>query len=194
MYTKLKTYNENILVPRNIEGRQNKLKQEAIKLLSQETINGNFELEEWMLDISIDLIKIKTINGYLNCAGLNLTKLPKWFAQLTVNGQFSCPYNKLETLENFPLFIKDGIWVNNNQLTSLKGCQSTVTFFNCSNNQLTSLEGCPQTVNASFNCSNNQLTSLQYGPKIVNGNYMCYDNKVKLDRPENCKIKGYFDN
>lgn len=39
MITKLKTYKENILVPRNLEGRLDKLKQKTIKLLSKETIN-----------------------------------------------------------------------------------------------------------------------------------------------------------
>ena len=174
MYTKLKTYNENILVPRNLDTRQDKLKQEAIKLLSQEIIDGDFKLEFYMLDIPEELIKVKTINGYFSCTNLNLIKLPKWLERLTVNG---------------------GVYCYDNQLTSLEHCPQTINgSFDCSNNLLTSLEFCPKTINGYFSCSDNQLTSLQYCPQIVNADFYCQHNKVKLQRPENCKIKGEFIN
>ena len=49
---------------------------------------------------------------------------------------------------------------HNNQLTSLKGCPSSVGGdFSCSGNKLTSLKGCPSSVGGDFYCSNNQLTN-----------------------------------
>lgn len=100
----------DILVPRNIEGRQNKLRQQAIKLLSQETIDGDFILEKYMLDIPEDLIKVKVINGDFICDSLDLKILPAWFKQLTINGNFTCNYNYLKTLENCPSNINGSLF------------------------------------------------------------------------------------
>ena len=174
MYTKLKTYKENILVPRNLEGRQDKLKQEAIKLLSQETIKGDFQLYDYMLDIPEELIKVKIINGNFYCCGLDLKELPKWFEKLTIGDKFFCSHN---------------------QLTSLKGCPQTIGGdFSCSFNQLTTLEYGPQTVGGNYSCYNNQLTSLKGCPQTINNSFYCHNNNIILQRPENCEIKGKFYN
>ena len=105
----------SILVPRNIEGRQDKLKQDAIKLLSQETINGEFTLEKYMLDIPENLIKVKTINGVFHCNGLDLTEFPGWFEKLTINGAFNCYNNKLTSLKGCPQTIKGSFYSNRNK-------------------------------------------------------------------------------
>lgn len=72
-------------------------------------------------------------------------------------------------------------YCNNNNLTSLVGCPTTVnSWFDCSNNSLESLVGCPTTVNGNFNCWYNQsLTSLVGCPTIVNGNFSCSDNNLE---------------
>lgn len=195
MITKINQFNENILVPRNIERRQNKLKQDAIKLLEQETIDGDFSLEKYMLDIPEDSIKVKVINGTFYCDNCNLTEFPKWFERLIINHAFICSYNKLTSLEGGPQTVNGTFYCDNNNLTTLKGCLKTINSnFSCHRNKLISLEGGPQTVNGTFNCSFNKLTSLEYCPQIVKGDFYCYDNKVKLKKPENCKITGYFGN
>lgn len=186
---------ENILVPRNIDGRLEKAKQQAIKLLSQETIEGELKLEPYMLDIPDELIKVKTINGNFDCSELKIKKFPKWFERLTINGTFYCYGNKLTTLEGCPQIINGSFSCGKNKLKTLKGCPQIINgSFNCYGNNLTSLEGGPQTIKDSFDCSFNQLASLEGCPKTVNGYFSCSHNKVKLDRPENCKIKGRFIN
>src|SRR5208283_6148173 len=61
---------------------------------------------------------------------------------IDVKGSVSLSFKKLT---KFPDFIK---------FNHVSG------WFDCDNNQLTSLVGCPSSVGNSFSCSNNQLTSL----------------------------------
>ncbi len=197
MYTKLKTYRENILVPRNLEGRQDKLKQEKIKLLGQEIINGDFDLEKWMLDIPNELIKVRAVNGTLCCSYMNLTKLPEWFGNIeVVTGSLFIDSNKLTTLENCPPTVHKSFYCHNNNLVNLEGSPRIIEMdFNCFNNELTSLKGAPDEIGGRFNCKNNKLKSLKYGPKLVKGNYYCSNNLVRNLMPDNdCKIIGYLYN
>jgi hypothetical protein len=46
-------------------------------------------------------------------------------------------------------------------------------------NQLTTLKGCPHTVEGNFSCENNLLTTLDYAPKKVEGFFNCNGNKLK---------------
>ena len=65
-------------------------------------------------------------------------------------------YLNYVSLTCFPSFIKFNkvsgyFYCSDNQLTSLKGCPTTVSgSFSCRDNKLTSLEGCPTTVGNSF--------------------------------------------
>lgn len=120
MITKLKTYKENILVPRNINGRGEKLKQETIKLLSQETIDGGFELELYMLDIPDNLVKVKVINGDFLAQEMDLEQIPTWCQQIKIKGDFYCNGNKLTSLEGCPYYIGGTFDCTYNNLTSLK--------------------------------------------------------------------------
>src|SRR5208283_2288803 len=106
-----------------------------------------------------------------------------------------------KNLNNFPDFINfnhisGDFYYSHNQLTSLKGCPSSVGGnFSCSNNQLTSLIGCPSSVDGGFYCYNNQLTSLEGCPSSVVGDFCCYDNKVqftKEDVRKLCKVKNIY--
>src|SRR5208283_1797550 len=64
-------------------------------------------------DLTID------VNGNVNLTNKNLTKFPDFIKFNHVSGYFDCYHN---------------------QLTSLKGCPSSVdNYFDCRNNQLTSL-------------------------------------------------------
>ena len=123
----------NILIPRNIEGRQEKLKQKWYKMFTtQEVIDGNIDIK-MDLDIDPSLVKTKKING--NVYLRNITKIPQFFKNIEINGFFDCSHNKL---------------------TSLRGCPEIVHGnFSCSDNNLTSLEGCPKEVKGNFWCDHN---------------------------------------
>lgn len=197
MYTKIKTYNENVLVPRNLEGRQDKLRQETIKILSQEIINGNFEFQKWMLDISNELVKVRAINGNLDCSYMDLTELPRWFENIEiVTGSMFINNNKLKTLQNCPHTVNKNFYCYNNNLVNLEGSPRIIGMdFNCNSNDLTSLKGAPDEIGNRFNCKNNKLTSLEHGPKLVKGNYYCSNNLVRnLSPSEDCVILGYLYN
>ena len=166
--------NENLLVPRNLEGRKEKLKQMNIKLLSQEVIDGDLRLDESFMDIDPKFVKLKKVNGSVWLDGGLWTEIPVWLKDVEISGSFVCSFNKLTTFKNCPYKIEG--------------------YFDCSYNQLTSLEGCPNDIKWSFDCSNNQLESLKGCPKNIGGDFLCYNNKVKLELHDNVKLKGNFHN
>ena len=180
MYTKLKTYNENILVPRNLEGRQEKLKQETIKLLSKETINGDFILEDYMLDIPSNLVKVKVINGSLFIP-YNIIELPKWIKNITVNFIFNSTFGNLKTLKNAPKIVNSNFDCTHNKIESLKDLNTEYIggWFNCSHNCIKSFEGLPK-IKYDINATHNCLYSLKGLPEIVNGNLSIYNNKTLM--------------
>ena len=166
--------NENLLVPRNLEGRKEKLKQMNIKLLSQEVIDGDLDLDESFMDIDPKFVKLNKVNGDVYLSGQKWTEIPEWLKDVEIEGYFCC---------------------SNNELTTMKKCPKKIgSIFDCSFNRLESLEGCPKYVRGDFLCSNNELVSLQGCPEIIEGNYYCDNNKVKLELPENVKIRGEFYN
>src|SRR5271157_5513592 len=61
-------------------------------------------------------------------------------------------------------------------------------YFWCDNNQLTSLVGCPSSVGRSFYCYKNQLTSLVGCPSSVGSSFWCHDNKVKFTKEDVRKL------
>lgn len=204
MYTKINQFNENILVPRNIDTRKEKLRQDALKFLSKETIDDDFELEPYMLDIPEDLIKVKIINGDFSVNyECKLRQFPKWFSRLEIYGSFYCDNNKLLSLENGPCYVEKHYNVSYNTLDSLKGCPKTVNggFFiqsnilksleygpievggdyNCSFNNLITLKGAPEILEyGDFSCNNNELTSLEFLPKRISGILNCKTNKKRF--------------
>ena len=206
----------NLLVPRNIEGRKEKLKQMNIKLLSQEVIHGDLYLDESFMDIDAKFVKLKKVNGVVWLKGGQWTEIPAWLKDVEIKESFHCSFNKLTTLKNCPHKIKGYVdcqynqltslegspetvggsfWCYNNQLTSLEGSPETVgENFSCSNNKLVSLEGCPETIGEYFSCSHNELTSLEGCPENIGGNFLCYNNKVKLKLPNYVKLEGKFIN
>ena len=172
----LYSHMENILVPRSIEGRKEKLKQMNIKLLSQEVIDGilNLILDESFMDIDPKFVKLKKVNGDVFLTGGQWTEIPEWLKDVEISGIFSCIINKLTSLKNCPHKIGEDLY--------------------CQNNLLTSLEGCPKIINEYFNCQNNLLTSLEGCPEFVGGNFICSNNKIKLELPAYVKLKGKFVN
>ena len=137
MITNFKIFNENILVPRNIEGRKEKLKQMNIKMLSQEVINGDLRLDGSFMDIDTKFIKLKKVNGSVILEGGQWTEIPEWLKDVEIGGAFSCSSNKLTTLKNCPQAIGGSFW--------------------CSFNKLMSLEGCPKFIGGTFYCFNSKI-------------------------------------
>jgi len=144
--------NENLLVPRNLEGRKEKLKQMNIRMLSQEVIDGNLDLDESFMDIDAKFIKLKKVNGDVYLLGNQWTEIPEWLKDMEIEGDFSCAHNKLTTLKNCPQKIEGNFSCTNNQLTTLKnGPDKIGRNFWCNNNLLISLEGCPKNVSKNLN-------------------------------------------
>ena len=186
---------ENILVPRNIEGRKEKLKQLNIKLLSQEVIDGDLELDESFMDIDVKFVKIKKVNGSVRLNGGQWTEIPEWLKDIEITGSFDCSGNKLSTLKNCPQKIGKSFNCASNKLTSLEGCpENIIEELNCRANNLISLKGCPKNIGTSFDCVYNNLTSLEGCPEMIGKSIFCYGNKAKLILPTYVKLKGVFYN
>ena len=195
MITNFKQFNENMLVPRNIEGRKEKRKQMNIKLLSQEVINGDLDLDESFMNVDPKFVKLKKVNGYVWLNGGQWTEIPVWLKDVEITGTFVCSNNILITLKNCPQKIRRSFYCYYNRLTSLEGCPEIIgSTFNCSGNKLISLDGCSKEIGGDFDCTYNQLTSLENCPKNIEGDFACHNNTVKLELPKNIKLKGEFYN
>ena len=119
------------------------------------------------------------VDGDVYLSYKNLTRLPLKFGK--VSGGFWCENNQLSTLEGCPTSVGRDFSCQYNQLTTLEGCPENMSVgggFYCNNNQLTTLEGCPIEVGRDFYFNNNQLTKLDGCPKIVGRSFYCYNNKL----------------
>ena len=128
---------ENLLVPRNIKGRKDKLKQMNIRLLSQEVITEHLYLDESFMDIDPKFIKVKKVNNHVWLKGEKWTEIPEWLKYVEIEGELICSYNKLTTLKNCPQKIGGDLY--------------------CHDNLLISLEGCPKINNGNLYCYNNKI-------------------------------------
>jgi len=185
----------NLLVPRNLEGRKEKLKQMNIKLLSQEVIDGDLKLDESFMDIDAKFVKLKKVKGGVTLTGGQWTEIPEWLKDVQIGLYFFCLSNKLTTMKNCPYKIGGSFDCSSNKLKSLEGCPENVEGnFWCSHNPLTSLKGCPKNIGWVFDCSYNQLESLEGCPENIGGKFYAYGNKYKLKLPDYVKLKGEFKN
>jgi len=157
----------DLLIPRRIEGRLDKMIQAYIK-------NGS--------------------KGDLDLSSMNLTKLPEVLKYVDVGGNFYCYNNKLTSLEGAPKSVGGNFSCYSNQLTSLEGAPRSVSGgFYCDDNKLTSLEGAPSSVGGSFGCTSNKLTSLEGAPESVGGSFHCDFNAIKFTEEQVravCNVKG----
>jgi len=188
--------NENLLVPRNIEGRKEKRKQLNIRMLShQEVIDGDIEFDESFMDINPKFVKLKEVYGTVLLSGGKWTEIPAWLKDVEIEIDFVCSNNQLTSLKNCPQKIGVNFYCSNNKLTSLVGCPQKIEGdFSCFVNKLISLEGGPKTVKYGFNCAKNNLESLDYCPKTVGRAFLCSNNKIKLKLPDYVRLKGGFFN
>ena len=194
MITSIKVFKE-VFKPHNLAGRQQELREQMYKTLGQEILKGDLKVEPWMIDLDPSRVKVRKIDGNLDCRFLDLTSLPVWFQSIEeVTGMFWCHNNLLTSLEGSPQTVGESFDCSSNQLTSLEGSPQTIRItFWCNNNMLTSLEGSPQTVRGSFWCSDNQLTSLEGLPKKIGRDLWCFNNAKQFgetDIPKETKIGG----
>ena len=96
------------------------------------------------------------VNDVVNLWNIGLTKLPLKFNK--INGNFSCSYNKLATLEGSPKEVNSD--------------------FRCYNNKLTSFEFAPKIIRGSFYCYNNNIKSFEYFPSYVKDGFYCWNNPI----------------
>lgn len=111
----------NILIPRNLDSRKEKLHQDRIKFLSQEIIEGDLIIDTTFDGISKALVKVKEIRGHVNLR-INKAYIPEWLKDVKIYGYLNCSKNNLKTLENCPQYVGKSFWCNDNKLTSLEGC------------------------------------------------------------------------
>jgi hypothetical protein len=134
MITKLKIFKENnILVPRNLELRHEKFKQQQARIFQQEIIEGNITIDK---DFYLDFTNVKT-KKIIGNVYIRINKIPLWFKNIEIDGSFICSGNELTSLEGSPQIVNGG--------------------FDCDGNNLTTLEYCPKYVTNNFDCSNNKV-------------------------------------
>jgi hypothetical protein len=85
-----------------------------------------------------------------------LTKIPLKFNK--INGDFSCSWNYLKTLEGSPIEVNGD--------------------FLCRNNYLTSFEYSPKIIRGEFDCDNNNIKSFEYFPSFIKKDFWCIDNPI----------------
>ena len=157
MIINFKQFNENILVPRNLEGRKEKLKQMNIKLLSQEVIDENLILDESFMDIDAKFVKLKKVNGFIWLNGGQWTEIPKWLKDVKIGGRFICQFNELTTLYNCPKEIGGNLECYNNKVklelpdyVKLKGELKNIDAFSNGVHKITYLEGAPKNISSTL--------------------------------------------
>jgi len=109
---------KDILIPRNIERRHEKLRQYNIQLLSQEVIEGDLIIDESFEGIPDELVKVNQIYGDVS---LYLDYIPSWLKNIRIEGYLSLDYRRLTSLENCPQYVKDSFYLDCKNLKSLDG-------------------------------------------------------------------------
>lgn len=79
------------------------------------------------------------VNGDVKLTDDRLDKIPIKFNK--INGHFSCEYNNLSNLENFPNEISGSVYLSGNNLKNLKGFGKVGGIIYLHGNPLESLEG-----------------------------------------------------
>ena len=121
---------------------------------------------------------------------VNYDKIPHFFSDVEIEGDFDCSRNGLKTLENAPKIVKGDLKCSANKLETLYGAPEEVGG-NCyfTANKLVSLEGVPF-VDGNLILDSNKLKNL-YFLSFVGGNVSCKGNPIEtLEGLEKCIIGG----
>lgn len=92
----------NILIPLRLEERKERLRQNNLRFLQQEVIDGDFIIDEFF-DFKKEQVKVKRIDGYVWLRELD--HFPEWMKGITINGVLNCGVKSLKTLENCPNIV-----------------------------------------------------------------------------------------
>jgi hypothetical protein len=114
--------NNNILVPRNLEGREEKYKQQQYRLFQQEIITGDINIDK---DFYHDFQNVKT-KKIIGNVDIEINKIPLWFENIEIDGDFGCSWQNLTTLEGSPKIVNGNFSCHKNILITLKGCPKYV--------------------------------------------------------------------
>jgi len=112
----------------------------------------NFGIESYTInpDGSID------VDNNVDLYKIGLKEIPLEFNK--VNGNFSCSFS---------------------ELLSLEGCPKEVNgYFKCNSNKLTSLKFAPKIVRGNFWCQNNKINSFEHFPTFIKGLFLCQNNPI----------------
>ncbi len=116
------------------------------------------------------------VDGHVKMWQDELTELPLSFNIVT--GNFTVNNNKLTTLKGCPREVGKNFGCNKSKLTTLEfGPEKVGGYYNCPANKLTDLEHIASYIGGNLNCINNKLTSLK-GLKHVGGGISCSGNKL----------------
>lgn len=114
-----------------------------------------------------------TYSNNLFLSHMMLTALPDWMQYIKVNGNVYLDNNNLTSLKNCPHTVQS-FWCAFNRLNGdLTGGPTNedskpIVIYDCSYNQITSLKGAPKTVKGAFWFNSNRVTKLAYLPSIGN--------------------------
>ena len=111
-------------------------------------------------------ISFGDVTGDFRCGGNKLDSTSLIHFPRTIGGSLQAWTNKLTTLENGPLIIKETCNLNKNKLTTLKGIASEIKDLHLKSNNLTSLKYSPKTLN-SLDAISNKITDFDGAPTEI---------------------------
>lgn len=123
-------------------------------------------------------IKFLSVSRHFILENIPISSLEN--APREIGGMLSVRKTFLDNLDEMKnIKIQGPISLYNNQITSLKGVQSTYTTFDITENpMLTTLEGGPTLIKYNFNIYKCNVKSLIGGPVRVENNYDCRENPL----------------
>ena len=105
---------ENILIPRRLEGRRELYIKKLKAMLQQKHIEGDLDLRDFPEEIE-DLGNVETISGYLD---LDNSKVASLGNLISVGGYLDLINSKVTSLGNLTS-VGDTLWLNNSKVSSL---------------------------------------------------------------------------
>jgi hypothetical protein len=97
----------NILVPRNLEGRREKFIKLQARLFQQEVITGDINIDK---DFYLDFTNVKT-KKIIGNVSIRINKIPLWFKNIEIDGNFYCYTIGLTTLEGCPQIVNSSFFL-----------------------------------------------------------------------------------
>jgi len=137
LYEQLK--GEDIFKPQSIEKIiQDILSQPGVTKNEDDSYNTESNVDLRDLDLTKIPVKFRLVDGNFSCSFNKLVSLEG--ASEKVGGSFYCSYNKLVSLEGAPKIVDGDFWCIYNNLTSLEGIGEVKGEIVCTNNPVSEKE------------------------------------------------------